>query len=300
MTRRHPTAGLFLRLLFLAALATRILAQNADADGKQPSEAELKAKYEAAINALPWKKGPGEAKLGDRATIPYGAEYRFLDAKAAVRRLEMSGNRVDADEIMGMIEHVGDKWWVVFQFEEVGYVKDDDKNDLNADKLLKAYRDGVDADNDRRDGPPTKVVGWQVAPKYDEATHNLEWAITFETAGEQYVNHNVRILGRKGIMKVVLVEDMDELAATLPKFRAALATFKFDSGESYGEYRPGDKIAKYGLTALVAGGAALGAAKLGLFAKLGFVFKKFFKFIFIAIIAIGASIKKFFTRSSRE
>jgi uncharacterized membrane-anchored protein len=212
----------------------------------------------------------------------------------------MSGNRVDADEIMGMIEHVGDKWWVVFQFEEVGYVKDDDKNDLNADKLLKAYRDGVDADNDRREGPPTKVVGWQVAPKYDEATHNLEWAITFETAGEQYVNHNVRILGRKGIMKVVLVEDMDELAATLPKFRAALATFKFDSGESYGEYRPGDKIAKYGLTALVAGGAALGAAKLGLFAKLGFVFKKFFKFIFIAIIAIGASIKKFFTRSSRE
>jgi uncharacterized membrane-anchored protein len=199
-----------------------------------------------------------------------------------------------------MIEHVADKWWVVFQFEEVGYVKDDDKNDLNADKLLKSYREGVEADNDRRDGPPTKVVGWQVAPKYDEATHNLEWAITFETAGEQYVNHNVRILGRKGIMKVVLVEDMDDLAATLPKFRAALATFKFDSGESYGEYRPGDKIAKYGLTALVAGGAALGAAKLGLFAKLGLVFKKFFKFIFIAIIAIGASIKKFFTRSSRE
>ena len=40
------------------------------------------------------------------------------------------------------------------------------------------------------------------------------------------------------------------------------------SGERYAEYRPGDKIAKYGLAALVTGGAAVVAVKTGLFAYL--------------------------------
>ena len=59
-------------------------------------------------------------------------------------------------------------------------------------------------------------------------------------------------------------------------------------------------MAKYGLTALVAGGAALGAAKLGLFAKFGLIFKKFLKFIIIGLVAIGASIKKLFSRGDRN
>jgi uncharacterized membrane-anchored protein len=212
----------------------------------------------------------------------------------------MSGNRVDGDDVLGMLENRTGKWWVVFQFEDVGYVKDDEKNDLKADELLESYKKGVEQDNERRDGPSTKVIGWHTPPRYDETSHNLEWAIVFETSGEKYVNHNVRVLGRKGLMKVVLVEDMENLEKTLPAFRSALATFKFQTGESYGEYRPGDKIAKYGLTALVAGGAALGAAKLGLFAKLAIFFKKGFKLIILGIAALGAAIKKFFTRGSRE
>ncbi len=300
MMRRHPIAGVLTRLLLLSLLLVRAFGQKADADGGRPSEAELKAKYEAAVNKLPWSQGPGEAKLSDRATIPYGSDFRFLASKDAVRRLKMSGNRVNEDEILGLLESKVDKWWVVFQFEEVGYIKDDEKNDLNADKLLDSYKQGVEQDNAERDESPTKVIGWHTPPKYDETTHNLEWAITFETAGEQYVNHNVRVLGRKGVMKVVLVEDMANLDKTLPKFRAALGTFKFQTGESYGEYKPGDKVAKYGLTALVAGGAALGAAKLGLFAKFGLIFKKFFKFIIMGVVAIGAAIKKLFSRGDRN
>lgn len=296
MMRRHPIAGVLPRLLLLSLLVLGAFAQNAGEDAGDSNEAKVKA----AIEKLPWSQGPGEAKLSDRATIPYGSDFRFLPSKDAVRRLKMSGNRVNEDEILGLLENKTDKWWVVFQFEDVGYVKDDEKNDLNADKILNSYKKGVEADNAERDGSPTKVIGWHTPPKYDETTHNLEWAITFETAGEQYVNHNVRVLGRKGVMKVVLVEDMANLDKTLPKFRAAMGTFKFQTGESYAEYKPGDKIAKYGLTALVAGGAALGAAKLGLFAKFGLLFKKFFKFIILGLVAIGASIKKLFTRGDRN
>lgn len=159
MMRRHPIASLLTGMLLVGLFAFRVLGQKAD-----DSPESRAAKVEAAIEKLPWAKGPGEARLSDRATIPYGSEFRFLSSKDAVQRLKMSGNRVNEDEILGLLEHKGDKWWVVFQFEEVGYVKDDEKNDLNADKLLDSYKKGVEADNEERDGSPTKVIGWHVPP----------------------------------------------------------------------------------------------------------------------------------------
>jgi uncharacterized membrane-anchored protein len=71
-----------------------------------------------------------------------------------------------------------------------------------------------------------------------------------------------------------------------------LANYSFQTGQSYAEYRPGDKVAKYGLAALVVGGAAVGAAKLGLFTSLILLFKKGFKLVIVAVVAIIASLKK--------
>lgn len=266
-------------LVFLAFLnAGPALAQEGAAD--DPSE------------KLRWIKGPSEGKLSDRASIPFGKDFRFLGAADAHKLLVARGNRVRKDEVLGLLEHSTDSWWVVFEFDDAGYVKDDDKKNLDATKLLESYRQGAQQHNEDNDGPPVKVVGWQVEPSYNESTHNLEWAVIFERAGNRFINHNVRILGRHGFMRVTLVEDFERLDATLPKFRETLAAFKYQTGESYAEYKPGDKVAKYGLTALVAGGAALGAAKLGLFAKLAFVFKKFFKLIILGIIAVAAALKK--------
>ena len=106
------------------------------------------------------------------------------------------------------------------------------------------------------------------------------------------MNYNTRLLGRKGVMEVVLIVDADKLPQTLPAFRSLLANYSFQTGQNYAEYRPGDKVAKYGLAALVLGGAAVGAAKLGLFAWLAVFFKKGLKFVIIAVVAIIASIKK--------
>jgi uncharacterized membrane-anchored protein len=110
------------------------------------------------------------------------------------------------------------------------------------------------------------------------------------------VNYNTRVLGRKGVMEVVLVVDPANLAATLPEFRSVIAGHKFQSGESYAEYRPGDKIAKYGLGALVLGGAAVGAAKLGLFASLAVFFKKAWKLVIIGVIALAGAFKSMFNK----
>ena len=217
-----------------------------------------------------------------------------------MKRLQMSGNRVDEKSVLGMLEHKAEHWWVVLQFDDVGYVKDDDKKDLDADKILEGYREGVAAENERRGGPPTEVVGWHTTPRYDEKSHNLEWAITFMNSGEKFINHQVRILGRKGVTRVTLVSDLEAMDATLPKFREAMKSFQYQTGESYAESRPGDKVAKYGLTALVAGGAALGAAKLGLFGWLAVALKKGFKLIIVAFVALAGAVKKLFSSRSRS
>lgn len=70
--------------------------------------------------------------------------------------------------------------------------------------------------------------------------------------------------------------------------------FKFNQGETYAEFRQGDKVATYGLVGLVAGGAAFAAGKAGLFAKLGVVFAKFYKFIIAGVLALFVGIKKLF------
>src|SRR5438309_2139555 len=95
-------------------------------------------------------------------------------------------------------------------------------------------------------------------------------------------------------MEVVLVVDPEKLPETLPVFRTLLAGYSFSAGQTYAEHRPGDKVAKYGLAALVVGGAAVGAAKLGLFAWLAVFFKKAWKLVVVAFAAVAASLKKFF------
>ena len=89
-----------------------------------------------------------------------------------------------------------------------------------------------------------------------------------------------------------MIVEPDQLQKTLPAFRNVLADYSFQSGESYAEYRSGDKIAKYGLAALVVGGTAVGAVKLGLFAWLAVLLKKAGKLIIVAAVAVVAFFKK--------
>jgi uncharacterized membrane-anchored protein len=94
-------------------------------------------------------------------------------------------------------------------------------------------------------------------------------------------------------MSAVLVSDPDSLEKDIRVFKAALNDFSFDPGQRYSEYRPGDKIAEYGLTGLIIGGAAAAAAKTGLFKVIG----KFAVFIFAGAAAvIGGLVKRLFGR----
>jgi len=241
--------------------------------------------------------GPAKAPLSDIAAIDIPKGYEFLDGTSTRSYLEAIGEPTSGHEL-GLLSPTNENWSVFFEFSEVGYVKDDDKNKLDPDGLMKSIRKGTEEGNKIRakaGQPPLTIVGWEVKPHYDEKTHHLEWAIRAESAGRAILNYNTRLLGRKGVMEVVLVVSPEDLQATLPTFRNLLNGYTYQSGQSYAEFRQGDKVAKYGLAALVVGGTAVGAAKLGLFAALGAFLKKGWKLVVIGIAALAAAIKKIFS-----
>lgn len=150
--------------------------------------------------------------------------------------------------------------------------------------------------------PTQTTTGWAKEPFYNPDTNNLEWAIRFKSEGaeEETVNYRTKLLGRKGVMDVVLVCDPEELDGVLPRYQSLLWGFSYNSGQKYAEYKDGDKLAEYGLTALVVGGAAAVGAKLGLFAWLAVALKKFGKFIIVGVVAIGVFLKKIFVGNKGE
>lgn len=243
-------------------------------------------------------KGPATAQLEGHADLKVPAGYIFLNGNQTRAMMRRAGEPVSGDEL-GFLSPTNEHWSVFFEFNDIGYVKDAEKEKLDAAKLLKQIKEGNEAGNKERakNGvPPLEVVGWEKEPYYDPVTHNLEWCIRGRSEGQDILNYNTRLLGRKGVMEVVLVVDPADFAQTLPKFREVVAGHQFQSGQGYAEYRPGDKIAKYGLGALVLGGAAVGAAKLGLFAWLAVFFKKAGKLIVIGVIAVAAFFKKIFNK----
>jgi uncharacterized membrane-anchored protein len=275
-------------ILFIAALLPAFAADD---------RKEYSPEKENPIARLGWLKGPATGQLGKRAEVRFPAGYQFLGPKDAEKFLKLTQNSTDGEQL-GVLLNKEEDWWVLFEFEDIGYVKDDDKNDLKADELLESYKKGAEAENRSRRGdgvPPIQIVGWHVAPNYNDETKNLEWSVEAEQGGENFVNYNVRLLGRKGVVKVVLIDDRKNVDASLTKFRELLKSFKYTSGESYAEYRQGDKIAKYGLGALVLGGTAAAAAKFGLFTPIIALFKKAWKLVIVGVVAVGAWIKKLFT-----
>jgi len=240
---------------------------------------------------IKWSKGPITAKLGHIAEIQVPDGYLFADGEGARKLLELTHNIASGDEL-GVIVPRSDQesWYVIFEFDDVGYVKDDDKSSLDSSKLLTTIQNATEESNKERQKRGWKafhVTGWYTSPYYDAATNNLTWALNGAEDNNQNpaVNYSVRILGRRGTMKVDLVLDPTDLASVEPRFKTLIDGFRFTDGNRYADFMAGDKVAGYGLTALIAGGATAVAIKTGLFAK-------FWKLLVVMFAGIAAAIKK--------
>lgn len=263
-------------------------------------EAEQDAAFKAAKAVQ--KVGPVDIVLRDQAQLHLPAGYVWVPTPAAAQLMRSMGNRTD-DTFIGAIFPADDAdWMAVVKFVKEGYIKDDDAKDWNADDLLKSLKEGTEAANEeraKRGIPSIEVTGWAQKPQYDATSHRLVWSALSQrkgsTDGNQGVNYNTYALGREGYLSLNLITNAKDLDKYKPDASKLLGAIQYDDGKKYADFNSStDKVAAYGLAALVAGAAV---KKLGLFAIIAAFLAKFAK---LAVVAGGAAlwgIAKLFKRN---
>lgn len=293
---RHP-ARLYVLLAVLCA------ASGARASATPPEDsvaAEANAAF-AAAHAVA-QVGPVEVTLRDQARLNLPDGYVFIPLPEAERLMKALGNRVN-DTFLGLVfPDVREHWFVVAEYEPSGYIKDDDAKDWNVDELFNNIKEGTEAANEERRAAgfaELDVVGWIERPQYDAQAHRLVWSLSAKARDAardtpQTINYNTYVLGREGYVSLNLVTDSDAIDSAKEHARELLAATEFQKGKTYTDFAPStDKVAEYGLAALIGG---LVAKKLGMFALAAAFLAKFAKVLLVGGAVAAGSIAKFFRR----
>jgi len=291
-----------MRFPTIIALAGLVLAPCAHAEqGNQSASQEQQDKeFQTKLRALHWVVGPSQVQVAGNSSLQVPAGYLFLDNTETAKFEELTQNLSSGKEVMVAPRSL--KWMAYLDFSDEGMVKDDDK--IDADAILSSLKSGTEEENEERRSrgwDTWSVTGWAMRPAYNSTTKRLEWAIlATNSAGEQGINFFTKILGRRGVTSVQLVASAADEPAAVPQLDQVLTGYTFNSGERYADWRPGDKVATYGLTGLIVGGAVAAAAKTGLlkglwkFVVAGFVAA--WKIIAAAFVAALAWLRSVFSR----
>src|SRR5258707_14785363 len=92
-------------------------------------------------NPIDWQDGPTVGKLGDIAQVSVPEGYRFTGKLGAQKLLELTQNPSDGNELgalVPMIDKDADFWFSIFEFQDTGYVRDNEKDNLDANSMLEA------------------------------------------------------------------------------------------------------------------------------------------------------------------
>ena len=245
------------------------------------------------VIALPWLKGPNNGTISGVATVKLTSDLQYLDSSATNQFLQLQGNLPTEDTYT--LAKTNLSWFSVFRFERSGYVKDDEEIDPAA--LLEHLKESnvrSNAEKKKQGLQQMYLEGWFVEPHYDKQTNRLEWGTRLRVEdGSQVINFTTRLLGKGGVMSATLVSSPESLDHDVVEFKSALKTFGFNPGETYTDFRQGDKVAEYGLAALIVGGAAAAAAKSGAGKA---IFKGLGVLALAGLAVIGAFLKKIFRK----
>ncbi|MEO5571278.1 MAG: DUF2167 domain-containing protein [Bacteroidia bacterium] len=291
-------------IIFICSLLN--VKANNDSNDSLPSDSastalsNLIAHLDSIINSFDYKKGTINLKDG-LATINVPDSFSFLNAGDAQKLLTDLWENPKDETVLGMFvsdSHSllsSDAWGVIVTYEEDGYVKDDDAADIKYDDLLKTMKEQSEVANAERvkEGyPEIHLTGWAREPFYDKKNHKLHWAkeLQFGTDSSHTLNYNIRMLGRKGVLVLNIVSGMDMMPEVKKNVDKILASTDFNKGNRYEDFDSGiDKVAEYGIGGLIVGGIL---AKAGLFAKLGIILLKAWKFIALGVVGLFTILRK--------
>ena len=294
------------RFVFLAALCAALVPSFTATTRAEPAESKT-AEIRKLAEQLRFQQGAIDLRNG-LATINVPSGFRYLNpADTETVLSKIWGNPPSGERSLGMLfpAETGptdrDGWGVVLTYEEDGYVKDNDASTINYDDLLKQMKaDTAEANKvrEKKGYAPIELVGWAARPRYDAGEKKMYWAKELRFGGEPAttLNYNIRMLGRRGVLVLNAIAGMEQLATIENATPQLLAMVNFQDGHRYADFNAStDKVATYGLAALVAGGLL---AKGGFLKVLiaGLIAAK--KFVIIGAIALFAGVKKLIAKFS--
>lgn len=293
----------------LALASLPLQAANNTSAASAASAPAMVSEQAQKINAIEQRAipGPKTIDLGEEGTLNLPKGMKFIAKDDANTLMEIMGNAQNPQRygvIFPEAEEVS--YWFDLSYADSGYIKDDDAKDWDIDHMMKSLREGTDEQNTVRQSqgiPEIEIIDWIEKPTYDATQHRLVWSVDLRDKGapagsDTGVNYNTFLLGRKGFINLTLITDGKHIEQYKPTAKDLLASIEFKQGLRYADFNAAtDKVAEYGLAALVGGVAA---KKLGLFAMLGVLFAKFGKFIVLGGIAALALLKRFFKRGDKE
>lgn len=294
-----------LRLLTLPFLLTLSICVSAKdpADSAEIYQKALDLFRDSISKSMTYRTGEIKPEGGKLVLhVPEGFKYLDKDQSKYVLTKLWGNPETASEDVIGMIfpkdsdPFTDSSYAFVITYEEIGYVKDEDADKINYNDLLKNIQEEEKAENEKRvkAGYPTvHLIGWAQKPYYDNKRKILHWAkeLKFgEEDGDNTLNYEVRILGRKGMVSLNAVGKMYDLAMVNKDISKVLAVASFTEGNSYFDFdSKSDNVAVWTIGGLVAGKLL---AKAGFFALIAKFLAPLWKFIVLAFVGLGAWFKK--------
>jgi uncharacterized membrane-anchored protein len=266
------------------------------------SAQEVETTLEQQLAQLDYRQGAQTLEQAG-AVLALEADFRYLGATDARRVLEEFWGNPPDPSVLGLVLPVGlsladtNSWVAVVTYSDEGYVSDQEANAIDYSAMLQEMKDGAADENAmrRQAGYPTvELIGWASPPRYDATAKKLHWAkeLAFEGSDGHTVNYDVRVLGRRGYLSLNAIGHLEQLEAMQSGMQRLIPQVDFIDGERYADFDGStDKVAAYGLAALVGGAFA---AKTGLLGKLLALLIAAKKIVIpLAIGAIALAVKLF-------
>ena len=213
---------------------------------------------------LKHEKGPKVVSLGDGLEIEIPAGFILLDPSVLTPDFIKEG--ADVTGYKGSLFLLGeDSWRVDVSYKDEGYVSDKDAAELHPKELFDSYVQGTNAMNEKRrqNGIGELFVdSWQTEPRYDAGKHHLVWGLNAHSTDGKIVNLITNVLGRRGLVKIVLIASAEKIDAQQVLAQPAMDGVRFTAGSTYEDFDAStDKSSGLGLRALVLGGVGVAVAK---------------------------------------
>lgn len=183
-------------------------------------------------------------------------------------------------------------------YSDSGYVTADDWKDVNSDELLKSFTQVTEQNNEARVRSgisPLYTDGWIQRPTFDATRKSVRWIVGLHNASGKFVNAVALQLGRRGYERFTLASTGADPKGDAAILARSVNDYQFNPGFRFSDYVQGDKLAGYGIAALVGTAAGATIAKTVGFGAILLLIKKFF----FIILAFGAGLvvwlKRLFT-----